>query len=109
MVAGGGDNPDWSPDGRSILLRSHVDPPGVSNVYTVHPDGSGLKQLTHFTKSGNVMASSSFSPDGSRIVLASEGVAGNADIFVMNADDSNLHAITRAALWDSAPDFRPAP
>lgn len=100
-----GDNPDWSPDGVSILFRSHHDDGGVSNVEVIHPDGTGLKQLTHFTKPDNLLASSSFSPDGKLIVLASEGVGGNADLFVMNADGSELHPVTRTALWDSAPDW----
>jgi TolB protein len=104
----GGDNPDWSPDGNWILFRSHVDDGQASNVYVVHPDGTGLKQLTQFTKKGNVLASSSFSPDGKLIVLASEGVAGNADVFAMNADGTDLHPITRTKLWDSAPDWGPS-
>jgi Tol biopolymer transport system component len=102
-----GDNPDWSPDGNWILFRSHVDDGQTSNVYVVHPNGSGLEQLTHFTKKGNVLTSSSFSPDGKQIVVGSEGVGGNADIYVMNADGSDLHPVTRTKLWDSAPDWGP--
>ena len=105
----GGDNPDWSPDGAWLLFRSHVDDGGASNVYVVHPDGTGLKKLTHFTKPNNVLASSSFSPDGKSIVVGSEGVAGNADVFVMNSDGGDLHAVTHTSLWDSAPDWGPAP
>jgi Tol biopolymer transport system component len=104
---GAGDNPDWSPDGKWILFRSHVDDPGVSNVYVVHPDGGGLTQLTHFTKRGNVLTSSSFSPDGRSIVLGSAGIGGSADVFVMAADGGDLHPITRTRLWDSAPDWGP--
>jgi TolB protein len=103
-----GDNPDWSPDGTWILFRSHHDDGGVSNVDVIHPDGTGLKQLTHFTKRDNLLASSSFSPDGRLIVVGSDGVSGNADLFVMNADGSHLHPITQTVLWDSAPDWGPA-
>src|SRR5919197_3241809 len=107
-VLNAGDNPDWSPDGKWILFRSHVDDGGVSNVYVIHPDGSGMKRLTSFTKPGNVLASSSFSPDGKQIVLASAGVGGNADVYVMHADGSDMHPVTRTRLWDSAPDWGPA-
>ena len=59
-----GDNPDWSPDGKWIIFHSHVDDPSrQSQIYLIHPDGSGRKQLTHF-KDGTHVASSAFSPDG---------------------------------------------
>lgn len=103
----GGDAPDWSPDGKWILFRSKVDVEGKqSQIYLVHPDGSGLRQLTHF-KSGTVVTSSSFSPDGTQIAFATTGVGGNADVFVMALDGSSITAVTRTAAWDSAPDWGP--
>jgi TolB protein len=105
----GGDNPDWSPGGKWILFRSNVELDSKqSQICVIHPDGSGLKQLTHF-RPGTIVTSSSFSPDGRSIVLATTGVGGNADLFVMRRDGTGIHPITRTKLWDSAPDWGPAP
>jgi TolB protein len=103
-----GDNPDWSPNGRWILFHSHDGDGKQPQIYVVHPDGSGLHQLTHF-KPGTIVTSSSFSPDGKWIVLGSTGLGGNADLYVMHADGSGMHPLTRTRLWDSAPDWGPAP
>jgi TolB protein len=104
-----GDNPDWSPDGNWIVFRSYDETKGKQpQIYVIHPNGTGLKQLTHL-KPGSVVTSSSFSPDGSSIVFGAEGVGGNADLFVMRADGSGMHPITRTKLWDSAPDWGPVP
>jgi TolB protein len=103
-----GDNPDWSPDGDQILFRSNVEVDNKqSQIYLVHPDGTGLKLLTHF-KTGAIVASSSFSPDGKGIVFATTGVSGNADLFVMRPDGTRRHRLTRTKAWDSAPDWGPA-
>jgi Tol biopolymer transport system component len=101
----GGDHPDWSPDGKRILFRSEPfpDSPG-GNYYTVRPDGSGLKQLTHFASSTNI-ASASYSPDGKWIVFAKDGRSGLADVFIMKSNGSGIRPVTRTALWDSAPDW----
>jgi TolB protein len=102
-----GDNPDWSPDGEKILFRSNVNIPGKqSQIYTIRADGSHLTQLTHF-REGAIVTSSTFSPSGILIVFATTGLAGNADLFTMNADGSNVRRITRTRLWDSAPDWGP--
>jgi TolB protein len=42
------------------------------------------------------------------IVLATNGIGGNADLFVMRPDGSHMHAITRTKVWDSAPDWGPS-
>jgi TolB protein len=98
-----GDAPTWSPDGRWVLFRSHVDGGGQSQIYLVHPNGTGMKQLTHF-KPGAIVTSSRFSPDGKWIVFGTNGVGGNtADVFVMHADGTGMRPVTRTKLWDSAP------
>lgn len=103
----GGDNPDWSPDGNWIVFRSHIANDVNSNFYVVHPDGTGLHQLTHFKPHASVR-SACFSPDGKWIVFATDNSkGGNPDVYVMRADGTGLHPITRNPLWDSAADWGP--
>jgi Tol biopolymer transport system component len=104
---GGGDNPDWSPDGKWILFRSNEELAAQVQIYLVHPDGSGLKQLTHFKK-GTIVTSSSFSPDGKWIVYGASGVAGQADLYVVRSDGTGVRALTHTKLWESAPDWGPS-
>ena len=103
---GGGDHAVFSPAG-AILFRSFEDDDSKqSDYWTVRPDGSGLKQLTHF-KSGTLVLSASYSPDGKWIVYASDGEGGNADLYVMHADGSGSRPLIRTQPWDSAPDWSP--
>ena len=104
---GAGDSADWSPNRRLILFRSHEDGRQQSQIYVVHPDGSGLHALTHF-KQGTTVLSYSFSPDGKWIVFAKSGRAGQPDIFVMKPSGTGIRPVTRTAVWDSAPDWGPA-
>jgi TolB protein len=100
-----GDWPDWSPDGKRILFRSPE--PGEflnSNLFTIRPDGSGLRQITHQPPDTTVF-SASFSPDGKSITAGLQGVGGAADIFTMRADGSHITPVTRTPERDSAPDW----
>jgi TolB protein len=103
-----GDHPGYSPDGSKILFRSfdHEDTK-QADFWTVHPNGHRLRRLTHF-KEGTLVLSASYSSDGAWIVHATNGVDGNADIFMMRADGTGNRPVTRSKRWDSAPDWGPA-
>jgi len=55
--------PIWSPDGKQILFYSNRS--GKFELWTIQPDGSGLRQLT-FESRWN-LGSSLWSPDGARL------------------------------------------
>jgi Tol biopolymer transport system component len=90
--------PDWSPNGRWILFRDH-------GIWLTHPNGEDRHRITD---PDGEWISSSFSPDGTKIVTSrAPGVAGKADVFVMNLDGSGLLNITQSRRWDSGPDWGP--
>jgi serine/threonine protein kinase/WD40 repeat protein len=66
-------NPCWSPDGQRILFSSNRS--GKYEAWTIHPDGSGLNQVTHLPDHPVIYPF--WSPDGSQIgfTYASRGTA----------------------------------
>ena len=107
--------PDWSPNGRWILFRSHENGDRQNNLYLVHPDGSDLHRVTHTFTGGEPTATwghATFSPDGTMITASHKpgvGKPGNPDVWVMNLDGSGLRDVTNSVIWDSAPDWGPRP
>ena len=68
--------PTWSPDGRQIAYHRNTQGPGEdfpsdTRIWIVSADGTGLYQLA--TPAGIKAADPDWSPDGSRIVFATEG------------------------------------
>jgi Tol biopolymer transport system component len=110
-----GDHPDWSPGGRLILVRSRANGPDFyrqGDLYTVHPDGSGLRRLTRFGPHVGLLQNGSFSPDGTAIVFATtKNAAGRPhlpDVFTMHVDGSRIRPVTRTVNWDGSPDWGPS-
>jgi Tol biopolymer transport system component len=115
LTDGGHDDnfPAWSPGGDLIAFTSNRD--GPFNLYTIRPDGTGLRRLTD---SKGRDAHCGWSPDGKWLFFSSDrgghkdevllsGVAGQSggDIYAMWADGSDVRRLTNDQ-WEEA---TPAP
>jgi Tol biopolymer transport system component len=100
--------PDWSPDGRWIAFYGPTTS-DIRHISIVHPDGSGLHIITSGT---GTWGSLSFSPNGRKITASHSpgfGTDGNADVYTMNVDGTDLTDITNSNHFESAPDWGPRP
>lgn len=73
---------------------------GASQIYTVRPDGSDLRQLTDDSQGGTAFMPH-WSADGRLIVYVSDET-GNPEIFVMNADGSGKRQLTNNSEFDNS-------
>jgi hypothetical protein len=85
-----------------------------SNLYWVHPNGTGLHALTHESADKQYLGSSfspSFSAGEGWIAVgrtAGYGEEGNADVFRLLIEDGEVVRevnLTKSAIWDSAVDW----
>ena len=107
LVAHNAGSPAWSPDGRTLAFgRDYCFPrecPAVPNtieLYLISVDGRDLRRLTF---NGVYDGEPSWSPDGRRIVYATDD-----GLFLMNADGTEKRRLTRGYLSNPAwsPDGR---
>ena len=107
------DRPVFSPDGKLVLFRSEPEgEEGPSNLYWLHPDGTGLHQITHASADKRYLGSS-FSPSfhkGEGWVTVGRtggyGKEGNADVFRILIEDGKVVRevnLTKSEKWESAP------
>jgi TolB protein len=107
--------PSWSPSGDRIAFTSFRN--NDFDVYTIRPDGTGLKQLT--TTPGND-GHSVWSPDGKYLLFSSSrfGFKDEAplydripqpygELFVMKADGSGQRPLTDNGWEDATPAWQP--
>lgn len=116
-IASGYDNfPLWSPRGDLIMFSRFSD--GEYDIYTIKPDGTGVKRLTNSHGNDAHMA---WSPDGEWIVFASSRMGFKdemtytdapqpyGEIFVMRFDGSDVRQITDNQWEEGTPAWRPRP
>jgi Tol biopolymer transport system component len=97
-------NPDWSPDGRRLLFSSGFD------IYVMNADGSDQLNLTN-SPAPALEGYASWSPDGTEIVFAVGDLRhlNTSGISVMNADGTNVRALTSEVGVDVTPAWQPLP
>ena len=107
--------PAWSPKGDLIEFTSFRD--GDFEIYTISPDGSGVRRLTH---TGGNDAHGVWSPDGEWIIFSSSrmgwkdeafvndsGPQPYGELFAMRADGSGVRQLTDNQWEDALPAFQP--
>lgn len=81
--------PRFSPDGQKVVM-SLLQDDGSTNIYTMDLRS---RVTTRLTNSQAIDTSASYSPDGSKIVFASDR-GGRPQLYVMGADGSNPQRIS---------------
>ncbi len=93
--------PSWAPDGTRIAFQAYWD--GNYHVWSVAPDGSGLRQ---HTRGPYDHREPHWSPDGDRIAFSSDRM-GSYDIWTLAVDGGAVTRVTEAPGSEYGPAFSP--
>jgi TolB protein len=117
--------PWFSPDGKQIVFRGHpiadaaeladyrsllkqeLWRPTTLEIYVMNRDGGNLRQVTHL---GGANFAPAWTPDGNRIIFASNARdprGRNFDIYLVGLDGSGLEQVTFNDTFDGFPMFSP--
>lgn len=89
------------------LLRQNMVRPSQMEIWVANADGSNARQVT---KLGGANFAPYFTPDGKRILFASNHTnprGRNFDLYLVNLDGTGLTAVTTHGDFDSFPMFSP--
>jgi hypothetical protein len=89
--------PAWSPDGTQIAFVRGMSssPIGTQDVWMMKPDGTDARPITSCVAIAGCVAAGdpAWSPDGRQIAFTVEGHDSVRQLFVMNADGSDVHPL----------------
>lgn len=93
--------PDWSPDGRTLVFQSYRD--GNFNLWTIGRDGAGLRQLTEGPFDHREPR---FSPDGRTVVFSSD-LTGSYGIHLLDLATGKITQLTDTPVDEYEPAWSP--
>ncbi|QMV19428.1 amidohydrolase family protein [Granulicella sp. 5B5] len=96
-------HPDWSAKGDLVALQSYYG--GTFHIWTMHPDGSGLKQITFGHGDDREPR---ISPDGKTIAFTSDrAFEGSYDIWTVDIATGKLTRVTSSPADEFGPNWTP--
>ena len=104
--------PAWSPDGTRLLYRKTPDNPITQNadIWQIDVNPAAPNPRPVLERTGDERYPS-YSPDGTKIVFRGDqdliDHSGDEELYVMNADGTDIVQLTHNAVFDSAPAFSP--
>ena len=111
----GASQPDYSPNGHWILVRTHESSDTSGNLVLIARTGLQRHKVTHDPAGTAKWQSASFSPDGKKIQAGRTPIVGGeqqpgTDVWTMWLDGTHMHNITQTpGKWESASDWGPRP
>ena len=95
---------DWSPDNKNLLLASQMK--GNVDIYLIDVDSLEVTQVTHTIEIDEI--NPQWSPNGDQIIFTAKYVdKDDADIFLMDANGTNLKQLTNSPQYESLPKWSP--
>ncbi len=91
----------FSPDGRQVAFVSQRDEPQGADIFVATLNGTRLENVRNLTPRvpgapAGLDVTPAWSPDGTQIAFASNRAGTDFTLWVMNADGSNVRALTSA-------------
>ncbi len=93
-------DPTWSPDGEEILFASDFN--GTVQMYILSLNNGSTRQVNAMSR---LRGRTDWSPRGE--IVTYSGTSWNRELYLMNADGSNLHQITPEGGNSQGPSFSP--
>jgi TolB protein len=84
-------SPRWSPDGKRIAYTGQ-DANGQTHIYLMKPDGSDVRQLTHFEVANGRAQSPAWAPDGKRLAVQAD-TKEHTHLWIVDATTGDAHKL----------------